>query len=322
MICHGKPEFKKITETGKSISLYVDEKVLKLSVHGNKNCADCHVDIIEIPHKKKIKKVICVICHYKGNPKGAPQTEIYIEYAQSVHGLAAAAGNPKAPVCQDCHGNHNIKSHDNPLSYVNKKKIPDTCGRCHLEAYRIYRESIHGEALMKNIKDAPSCTDCHGEHKIGQKGDTESTVYLTNIPRTCSKCHGAKGIVGKYGIKTEQVTTYERSFHGVAIKFGAKTVASCASCHGVHDIRGADDPKSMVYINNIPKTCGKCHPGANINYARGKIHVDPTKKEAGIIFYVSFFFKWLTIMTMIGLITHIGLDLFRKAKEKRRIARG
>lgn len=123
--------------------------------------------------------------------------------------------------------------------------------------------------------------------------------------------------MGKYGIMSEQVATYEESFHGIASKFGSETVANCASCHGVHDIRRPDDPKSSVYIENIPQTCGKCHEGANINYAKGKIHVNPKKKEAGIIFYVAFAFKWLTILTMLGLIGHIFLDLNRKSKDWR-----
>lgn len=130
--------------------------------------------------------------------------------------------------------------------------------------------------------------------------------------------------MGKYGIEVEQVKTYERSFHGVAIKFGEKKVANCASCHGTHNILLPEDPDSPVNINNIPETCGKpdCHPGANINYAKGKIHVNPYKKEAGAIYYVAFFFKWLTILTMCGLIIHIILDLQKRGrrwiKEKRR----
>jgi DnaJ-class molecular chaperone len=312
-ICHSKPELKKTLETGRVISLYVDVEKLGRSVHAKKECTDCHSDIVEIPHKgRKILKVNCTQCHYRGNPVGAPQTDKYVEYAKSVHGLAVAAGNQKAPICQDCHGDHDIINNKNPASHLFKKSIPKTCGQCHLEIYRTFQESVHGESLQEGKLDAPACTDCHGEHSIKSHENPESTVYMTRIPQTCSKCHSAIGIVGKYGIETEQVKTFEESFHGVAIKFGAKTVANCASCHGVHDIRKKDDPKSLVSIQNIPKTCGKCHPGANINYAKGKIHIDATKKEAGIVYWVAFFFKWLTIGTMVGLMIHIGMDLFRR----------
>ena len=317
LICHGKATLSKTLPSGRVVSLFVHEKQLKESVHAGRNCTDCHSDITAIPHKGEIKRVSCVRCHFKGNPVGAPQTDIYVEYAKSVHGVAAASGNTKAPVCQDCHGTHNIRSPKDATSQMNKAHIPETCGRCHLAVFSDYRESVHWQAFASGKKDSAVCTDCHGEHTIQAHGSPESSTYITRVPETCSRCHASVAVVGKYGIKTEQVATYGRSFHGIAIKYGGKTVANCASCHGVHDIRPSDDPKSAVYVENIPKTCGKCHTGANVNYAKGKIHVDPTKKEAGSIYWVSLFFKWLTISVMVGLTAHIGLDLYRRARRRR-----
>ncbi|HSB70522.1 MAG TPA: hypothetical protein VLT62_14450 [Candidatus Methylomirabilis sp.] len=316
LICHGKPNFSKTLPSGRTISLHVDERQLKESVHAGRSCTDCHSDITAIPHKGEVKRVGCVRCHFKGNPVGAPQTDIYVEYTKSVHGVAAAAGNVKAPVCQDCHGNHNIRRPKDSASQMNKGHIPETCGRCHLTVFSDYRESAHWKAFQQGKRDSAVCTDCHGEHTIRAHESPESSTYITRVPETCSRCHASVAVVGKYGIKTEQVATYGRSYHGVAIKFGGKTVANCASCHGVHDIRPSDDPKSAVYVDNIPKTCGKCHTGANANYSKGKIHVDPTKKEAGLVYWVSLFFKWLTISTMVGLIGHIGLDLFHRVRRR------
>jgi hypothetical protein len=179
-----------------------------------------------------------------------------------------------------------------------------------------YRESIHWRAFSGGKRDSAVCTDCHGEHTIRAHESPESSTYISRVPETCSRCHASVAVVGKYGIKTEQVATYGRSFHGIAIKYGGKTVANCASCHGVHDIRPSDDPKSAVNIDNIPKTCGKCHTGANVNYAKGKIHVDPTKREAGLVYWVSLFFKYLTISVMVGLVAHISLDLFRRFRRR------
>lgn len=317
VICHAKPGFSKTLASGRKVSLFVDEKQLKASVHGERSCTDCHSDITAIPHKGEIKRVSCVRCHFKGNPVGAPQTDAYAAYAKSVHGAAVAAGNVKAPVCQDCHGTHDIRTpHDDPASQMHKAQIPETCGRCHLAIYSDYRESIHWRAFGQAKRESAVCTDCHGEHNIRAHDSPESSTYLSRVPETCSRCHSSVAVVGKYGIKTEQVATYGRSYHGVAIKFGAKTVANCASCHGVHDIRPSSDPRSAVHVDNIPKTCGKCHTGANVNYAKGKIHVDPTKREAGLVYWVALFFKWLTISTMVGLVGHIGLDLFHRVKRR------
>jgi len=38
-----------------------------------------------------------------------------------------------------------------------------------------------------------------------------------------------------------------------------KPAATCNNCHASHQILRANDPKSTVYRENIPKTCGSCH---------------------------------------------------------------
>jgi len=316
--CHGKPGFHKVLESGKVLELYIDEKIFKKSVHGKKECSDCHTDITEIPHRGEIKAVNCSRqCHFIGNVTGAPQTDKYAEYRDSVHGREFLSGNKKAPICQDCHGEHNIFKPSNELSQVARNNIPRTCAKCHLNIYIEYKESIHGAMFEKGNRDVPVCTDCHGEHNIRKPEDPLSTVSKAHIAKSCSRCHAKVGIMKKYGIETEKVETFKESFHGVASEFGSITVANCASCHGVHDIRPSDDPKSSINKANIPKTCGKCHPGANINFAKGKIHINPKKKEAGIIYYVAQGFKWLTILTMMALIAHIFMDLYRRKKGKK-----
>ena len=316
-ICHGKPDFKRVLKSGRTQSLYVDRAAIDASVHAGKLCIDCHVDVTEIPHTMLPQKVNCTQCHYKGNTIGAPQGDLYQAYKTSVHGQAMAQGNPKAPTCQDCHGSHQIRAHADPSAQVARLNIPSMCGRCHLEIYAEYRTSIHGVEMEKGVADVPVCTSCHSEHGILSHADPDSPTHITHVSETCAKCHAAEGIVGKYGIDVGQVETYEESFHGVALQFGMRTVANCASCHGVHNIRAHDDPASSVYPANIPKTCGKCHPGANANFAKGKMHVQAQNPEAGIVYYVASFFKWLTILTVCGLVTHILLDLYRQIRGRK-----
>lgn len=320
MICHGKRDFRKILDSGEVRSLYVDLNELQKSVHAKRNCVDCHSDVAQIPHVELPRRVSCTRCHYKGNPEGAPQTDAYLDYAQSVHAIEVAKGNPRAPVCQSCHGNHDVQHPRKPGSRVYRTRVADTCGSCHLEQFGQYRGSIHGAAVAHGNPDAPTCTSCHGEHRVLAPTDPNSSVTPVRISQTCSNCHAAVGIVGKYGIKVEQVATYQESFHGVATKFGSRTVANCASCHMTHDIRAPQDPLSSVNVRNIPSTCGKrgCHEGANANYAKGKIHVDPEHPEAGIIYYVAAFFKYLTITVMLALALHIALDFNRKVQAMRK----
>lgn len=316
-ICHGKPEFRKILVDGKIRDLFAMEDSLKGSVHEKKTCVDCHFDVSEIPHRQRPKRVTCTHCHYKGNAEGAPQSDAYLEYFGSVHGKAIAKGNTKAPLCQDCHGSHAIFKVKDPGSHVSRLSVAETCGRCHIEIYAQYKTSIHGVALARGITEAPACTGCHGEHKIYDHKDPKSSVYATHVAEQCSTCHASVLIMSKFGIEAEQVATYQNSFHGVASGFGSRTVANCASCHGIHDIRPPEDPLSMVNPKNVPTTCGKCHPGANPNFALGKMHVDSHSKESGIIYYTALFFKYLTIGTMLALIAHIFLDMYGRTRRLR-----
>jgi hypothetical protein len=318
LLCHGKPGFSKTEPTGRKTDLHVDQASLQKSVHALRKCADCHIDVVAIPHGV-VQKVNCRRCHYSGNPVGAPQGDLYDQFANSVHGEAVTAGNPKAPVCQDCHGTHDVLSPDSAGSSMYKMNRPATCGKCHIEIYSTYRESVHGEALASGILDAPDCASCHGEHNIKKHLEPGSQVSPERVSETCGKCHGPVGVASKYGIKSDRTTTFEDSFHGIAHRMENRTVANCASCHGFHDIRKPDDPKSSINPANIVKTCGRtgCHPEATPQFASGKIHVDPKQKDSGLVYYITKFFTILTVSTLAGLFIFIVLDLYRRAKKAR-----
>ncbi|MBM3328289.1 MAG: hypothetical protein FJY67_02290 [Calditrichaeota bacterium] len=317
LFCHGKVDFVKRWQDGRIDSLFVDVRLLDVSVHSRWNCTDCHSTVTTLPHAPVLERVDCSRCHFSGNPSGAPQGELYDQYRHSVHGRAVATGNRKAPICQDCHGGHNVHRRTDEANPLGHKRVATTCGRCHTEAYAEFRLSVHGTQLESGNRDAPSCINCHGEHDIRPPDDPESAVTTRNVMNTCSACHASEALKESYGVRTVQVETYKGSYHGIAVKFGQNRAASCASCHGHHDILPSSDPKSRIHPANIPATCGSCHPGANANYARGRIHIDAASKDAGIIYYVASFFKYLTIGTLIVLIINIILDLRRRLLTRR-----
>jgi len=317
LICHGRSEFKKVASDGSVRPLFIDEGELKRSIHARWQCTDCHADVEKIPHADALATVNCQRCHFATNPVGAPQDVNYDAYTKSVHGRLRLAGNIKAPLCQDCHGTHLVLKHDDPASRVNKARVPETCGRCHLDVYAQYQRSVHGRALLgKGNLEAPSCTDCHGEHSIMAVKEKTSDVAAGNIAETCSHCHGSMAFNTRFNIPVNPVTTFKHSFHGIANALGSKRVAECASCHTAHSVLPPEDPASSVNAANIPATCGKsdCHEGANANYARGRFHIDPSNKSSGIIYWVALFFKVLTTSTLIGLIIHIVMDLVKKLR--------
>jgi nitrate/TMAO reductase-like tetraheme cytochrome c subunit len=220
----------------------------------------------------------CEKCHLE-RVKTERGTDFIRGYRESVHFKALEkSGLTMSANCGNCHGFHNIKSVDDPLSRVSRKNIIPTCGGCHVGIQRDYLEGVHGKDYIKGIKDVPVCTDCHSEHNILSPEDLESRVYATKVAGVCSRCHDDLSLSRQYGFLTSRLKTYSESFHGTAARFGETRVANCASCHGFHDIRPSVDPRSSINPENLPRTCGKCHPGASRHFAEGQIHIMP--KEA------------------------------------------
>ena len=134
----------------------------------------------------------CSACH----------DSIYQVYIKSIHGVGLLAGATDAPVCTDCHSEHNIKEHTDPNSTVYSSVISKTlCSDCH-EAERIvskyglkeqvvntYYDSYHGLANRGGSIVSANCASCHGVHNIRPSSDPESTVNKNNLEKTCGKCH-------------------------------------------------------------------------------------------------------------------------------------
>ncbi len=287
--CHGQPHA--ILGSGKP-----ESQVYRLNIP--KTCAKCHAD------EKKMSQ-------YNLLEKKPVKT-----YSDTVHGKALLEkGLAKAAVCTDCHGTHNLFSQFNQKSKIYKFNVPSTCGECHKEVLSAYLRSIHGKSAMAGIQDAPVCTDCHGEHTIKSHEDTGSSVYPTAIAeKTCGRCHSAERIISKYNLPRGRLETYLQSYHGLASQFGVATVANCASCHGSHDILPSSDPDSAVHKNNLPRTCGKCHPNAGAKLAKGSVHLLPSQSQDQAVYYVRWFYIILIILLIGGMLAHNILDFISKLK--------
>ncbi len=263
----------------------------------------------------------CLSCHKEKeieeiDPKHS-QKEFFISYEESVHGRISPDTGMRIAICSDCHGSHTILPADTPRSLVNRKNIPADCGSCHPTIFEMYAQSIHGVELAKDNAHAPSCTDCHGEHRITRITDPASKVFASNIPKTCSHCHEAERLSEEYGIPSRRLKTYQDSYHGLALKFGETLVANCASCHGVHNIRPSSDPQSSTHPDNLSRTCGNCHPGAGEKFTIGKVHIEAKPESSLGTFLVRQFYIWFISILILGFITHIILEAIGRQKEKR-----
>ncbi len=125
------------------------------------------------------------------------------EYRSGVHGRLVGEGNLDAPVCTDCHSEHEILRPAEPDSSVSPTHIPEACARCHEEQQvmdrygidvapvRTFRMSFHGVALKFGMTRVANCTSCHEHHAIFPPDDRRSSVHRDNLPRTCGQegCH-------------------------------------------------------------------------------------------------------------------------------------
>ncbi len=178
--------------------------------------------------------------------------------------------------CVACHGGD--PTADDPDESMSPKhgfkgapkpgEIPKLCGTCHADEEVIrkfapnlptdqlsqYLTSVHGKLNRKGDTKVATCISCHGVHGIYAASDPRSSVYPTRVVDTCAKCHADAKLMAPYGISTDQVAKYKKSFHFEALTVQNDLSApTCNDCHGSH---GATPPG----VSSISNVCGTCHP--------------------------------------------------------------
>jgi cytochrome b subunit of formate dehydrogenase len=307
------------------------ESALKKGVHSkdgkNKEmvpgCPQCHGAHKILPKSDPDSPVArknllntCGVCH--SDAEKMAKLGVYISnpvknYSKSNHAKAIAAGNDNGAVCSSCHGYHEILASSDPASPISKKNISKTCGKCHGDVQKEYSESIHGVAADHGVAESPTCTNCHSEHDIEGPENEDSTVNPAYVAeRTCAPCHSSVTLSKRFGIPTDRIETFKGSFHGLATKYGDTRVANCASCHGVHNIFPSSDPRSSINPVNLKNTCGKCHPNATDAFAKTKVHLSAPASNSKILFWLRYFYIFLIISTIGGMIGHHFLDYLRR----------
>lgn len=305
LACHGQAGMTKQAPDGKEISLFVDAKKFGTSIHGGNGCVSCHADVDLASHPgNPVKPAACVSCHEKADAS----------YNASHHASAKRAGNTKAASCGDCHGKHDIVPMNDPASPLLRAKVATTCGSCHSQQLKDYQASSHGAAMEKGVHEAPTCTDCHGEHIItGLKAQVGSTASSG----VCARCHGDARFNAKFNMADNRISSFLQSYHGMAAKLGDKSAANCASCHGAHKILPSSNPESQINAANLVQTCGKCHPGAGENFITGRIHTDYRNTATlgdKINHWVRNIYIILIVLTVVAMGGHNLLDWFKKVR--------
>ncbi len=292
--CLGCHSDKSLTtkRAGRTVSLFIDSKRFTPSVHGSLACTDCHADLAgkDFPHAAPLKRVDCGSCH----------SAEYDQHSKSLHGRAVAKGDPLAPRCVDCHGNHDIVPVKDRNSAVSPLKIPFVCGKCHREGTPVqrnkditqhnilenYSESIHGEGLLKKgLVVAANCASCHTPHNIRPPSDPASSIARQNIAKTCTQCHSQIEDVHRQTIRGE---LWEKEAHvlpacvdchqphRVRKEFYTQGMADadCLRCHGNQGLKSRDGRSLFVAAaelagsRHVKVACSQCHSEVNVSKVR------------------------------------------------------
>jgi decaheme cytochrome c component MtrC/MtrF-like protein len=199
LACHANPAI--YTKAARLVGN--DPKKFADSIHGRAlmqsglkvapNCATCHgyheirrpSDPASTVYRTKVPSM-CGTCH----------SRIDEVFEKSVHGMAVKKGNPKAPVCIDCHTAHAVKRTE-LASW--RLSLIEECGTCHARLIDTYRDTYHGQVTALGFTRVAACADCHGAHDILGPDDPRSSVSPARRLETCRKCHaGATANFARY----------------------------------------------------------------------------------------------------------------------------
>ena len=316
LTCHETPQMLLPLPSGEQLYLTVDRVIYNLSVHGRAGyaCVQCHTDITEYPHPeldyqnirdfKVAAAETCGDCH-------SQEEEIY---QQGDHAAALRDGDTNSAVCTDCHGAHEIQEFGSSHS-----RIALTCRKCHSEIYDVYKDSVHGQALLEDFNPfVPSCVDCHSNHS--NAGPEERPEFHLLSVQICAECHADKELMTRYEVNTDVFDTYVADFHGSTITIFEKIAPDqqtnkpvCVDCHGVHDIRSPEDEMSSVVKQNLLTTCQRCHDEATLNFPDAWLsHYQPDFENNTLVFAVDTFYLILIPSTVVGLLLFISSDAWRR----------
>ena len=315
--CHGNEGFAMPGADGNVRALHVTKEKFESSVHGKRQCVECHKDITEIPHRQSApRKVSCVQCHealwataQKENKTAAnARLGVVVEqinkYMHSIHARPNRDDQSRTnATCYNCHEAHYVYPKDSAARTEWRLSIPDACGKCHAKQRAAYATSVHGrEVLEKRNLYAAVCSDCHTTHDI----DTpEAAPTRLAITRNCGTCH------------VENLRTYTETYHGQVNTLGYAHTAKCFDCHGSHAIQRVSNPASMVHPDNRLGTCRKCHQDATAGFLTFEPHA--TSHDFARYPYV-----WIATKLMIALLvgvfvffwTHTALWFYREYQDR------
>ncbi|MCS7214851.1 MAG: cytochrome c family protein [Thermodesulfovibrio sp.] len=242
--CHSIKTLHKKTETGETLSLFIDNAKYEKSVHGALDCSSCHPNI-NLKNHPKPRKILskndyvkefspnCLNCHPKDALMKPP-----------VHGTIVKKGDIH---CSQCHGSHYIGS---IKDWKNKVSFSEYCMSCHkfdisktLPSKEKISLRVNEQEIKKSVHGKFQCLVCHDDfskvkHPVYNFKDKKQ--YTAEMTKICTKCHTDKEL-------------QKNPAHYALTK-----TASCIECHGYHGVKPAKIAKSLPEN----QYCLSCHSRA------------------------------------------------------------
>ncbi len=316
--CHGNEGFAMPGPDGKPRPLHVVPDRFEHSVHGKRQCVECHRDITEIPHQPGVDhKVSCVNCHdalWKAAQKEGKTQEnarlgVVVDqidrYMKSVHARPSRDDQSRTnATCYNCHNAHYVYPLGTQQRADFRLNIPNTCGKCHAAQLEQYTSSVHGqEVLRKRNAAAAVCSDCHTTHDVERPATESAKVAIT---KNCGNCH------------TGSFKSYTETYHGQVHKLGYGYTAKCFDCHGGHTVVRVADPASTVHRFNRLETCQQCHKNATAGFVTFEPHATTNDfQRYPHVWIATKFMVALLISVFVFFWTHTALWFYREYRDRK-----
>ncbi len=231
LTCH-RQNISKTLGSGERLSLLVDPSSLASSVHNKLDCSDCHTEYTRDSHPVKTYMSsrehsisvsgICRQCH--ADKYTLVRGSVHYNLAFHAGETLVSRGNPKAPVCTDCHGFHKVGP---KAAYETLSGTP--CRKCHEDIFNIYAASVHGVAKARGEHRAPICASCHFAH------DIKFTAMTDRMKAACLGCHKGVEAAHKKWLPNAELHL---------------SVIACAACHAPASEKG-------IYLQLVDQKTGE-----------------------------------------------------------------
>lgn len=194
--------------------------------------------------------------------------------------------------------------------------------RLYPKEYNDWKGSVHGAAYLAGNKDAPGCTDCHGDPA---GGEIQTAAFRLQIPARCARCHADAALMAKYNVPADTYDSYRADYHGTTVEYYRATdpkvwryEAVCSDCHSAHAVYKATDARSKVAPANLLTTCQKCHQGAEGNFAAAASgHFRISAASSTLVYAFGLAYRILIPLVIGGMLAYIALDIVHRVRSRR-----